>query len=148
MELVRSAHHDGVVLTAGGVAEFRAELVLQRGEFFHSVVGHGDQGPGDALIVVVHAFDREIVVPRTLAAYGRAGAGSQAAARSHTGLKQGEIQHSEPDGGDRRIGGRLFVEGALNLRGGRVDRRWRAGNFDGSDLLPNLQHQGGGLRLV
>src|SRR6266478_4834519 len=64
MKLVRSAQHNGVELTGVGMSEFRTELVLQRGEFLHRIDRDGNQGSGHTLVVIVDAFNREVVVPR------------------------------------------------------------------------------------
>src|SRR6202030_2670382 len=59
---VGSADDVGVELTAGGVAELGRELIGDEGELTDGVVGDVDEGTGDALVVVVDAFDGEVVV--------------------------------------------------------------------------------------
>ena len=72
---------------AGGVAEFRAELVLQGGEFLDGIIGGTNQRTGDSLVVVIHTFDGEIVVAGTLAAYAWASAGPYSAGGGYAGLQ-------------------------------------------------------------
>jgi hypothetical protein len=80
MKFIRAALHDGVELAAGRMAEFRRKLILQDGKFGNGVIRHFDQWPSDRGVVVVHTFDGEIVIPRTLAAHGRSRSHSHAAA--------------------------------------------------------------------
>ncbi len=83
MEGVRPALYYGVELAAGGVPEFRGELILQQRKFRDRVVGNANQWTGYPFIVVVDALDCKVVVPGPLATHGWAGPHTNSAARSH-----------------------------------------------------------------
>ena len=96
VEGVRSAGDDDVELSAGGVTEFRRELVGQQREFLNGIVRDVDQWSGYRLVVVVDTFNREVVVAGTLTADGRAGAGSDTTAATYAGGKERQIQDAQP----------------------------------------------------
>ncbi len=79
MKLVCAALHHLVELAARRVAEVRAELILQEGEFGNGIVGNEHQWARDAAAVVVDAFDGEVIIARALAP--DAGTGAYADAR-------------------------------------------------------------------
>src|ERR1700681_2831967 len=66
MELVSAALHDRVELAARGVAVLGLELVLQQRELSDGFTGHKCVWSGDVFSVIVNAFNREVVVSRTL----------------------------------------------------------------------------------
>ena len=94
MKLVGSADNHGVELRSRRVSELRAELILQNRQVLDRVVGNGDQRTCNRPIVVVHSFDAEVVIPGTLSAYRRAGAGAESAARGDSRIQQRKIQDS------------------------------------------------------
>ena len=98
----------------------------KQGEFRGGFGGDVNQRAGDALVVVVHAFDREVVVHGALAADRRAGALADAAVTGYAGAQQREVQRAEQAVGildDRQVHDLGRFEGALHLRRGRIDRR-------------------------
>jgi hypothetical protein len=68
VKAVGAAFHGSIELTAGGVPELSTELIGQESEVIYRFRRHGDQRAGDSLIVVVHAFDGEVVVAGPLTA--------------------------------------------------------------------------------
>ncbi len=70
MNVVGSAAHGGIELSAGGVTEFRSKLIDDDGELTDGVSGKINQWAGDALVVIVDAFDRVIVGFWPQSAYG------------------------------------------------------------------------------
>ena len=95
VEGVRSAGDDDVELSASGVTEFRRELVGQQREFLNGIVRDIDQWSGYRLVVVVDTFNREVVVAGTLAADGRASAGSDTTAAAYAGGQERQIQDAQ-----------------------------------------------------
>ena len=91
MQLVGAALDDRIELAAGRMTVFGRELVLQHGELRNSIVGDEHQRPCHALIVVVDAFDSEIVVARTLAADGRSRSGANTSAACDARAEQREV---------------------------------------------------------
>ena len=94
MERVRSALYHSVELPARRVSKFRRKVIFQKREFRHRIVRHGHQRTSDALVVVIHAFNREVVVARTLPTNRRARSHTDAALRRHTGAQQRKVQHT------------------------------------------------------
>src|SRR5262245_32859460 len=88
MPRVGSADQGLVELTAGGVAELGCELVLQHGEVLHRIVRDGDHRAGNRFAVVIDAFDREVVVARTLTGNGWTRSRTNAAAGGDAGVQQ------------------------------------------------------------
>src|SRR5262249_8053396 len=72
VQCVRSADQHGVELTAGRVAIFRAELILDDRELRNGVVGNAGNRTSHILAVIVDAFNVEAVIARALAADRRA----------------------------------------------------------------------------
>src|SRR5205085_10180792 len=94
LELIRSALHNGVELTARGMPKFRRKLVLQHGKFSNRIVGHFHQGAGNACVVVVHALDGEIVIARSLSPHRGTRPHSDSATGRNSGSKQRKIQNA------------------------------------------------------
>jgi hypothetical protein len=91
VEGIRAALDHGVKLTAGGVAELGAELILQQGEALHRVIRDHNEISRDRLVVVVHAFHREVIVVGTLAAHGWAGTCPQRARLGNAGTQKRKV---------------------------------------------------------
>jgi hypothetical protein len=62
VDAVRAGKNGGVELTARGVSKLWRELIGDQGEVADGVVGKVDEFAGDSFIVVVDAFDFEVVV--------------------------------------------------------------------------------------
>src|SRR6202166_4501390 len=103
---IRPALDDRIELAAGRVAEFRRKLVLQERKFRYRVVRHHDQRSGDGLVVVVHTFNREVIVARTLTAHGWTRSNSDTPGGRHPSAEQGEVQNT--------------TAGAASARNGRI----------------------------
>ncbi len=88
---IRSAFDDLIELSPGGMAEIRRELVLEKGEFCHRIVWHVNERAGDGFVVIVHALNREVVVPRTLATNRGAGSCADTAAARHSGRQERKV---------------------------------------------------------
>ena len=89
MNVVCAGFDDGIELTRVRVPELRAKLIRKSGEFLDRIVRDGDQRPSHALVVIVDAFNREIVVSWTLSPHRWTCAGANSTAGAHAGLKQG-----------------------------------------------------------
>ena len=70
------------------MSEFRGKLILQNRKVLNGVVGDGHNWAGNGLAVVVHAFNRKVVVARTLTGYGRSGTYSDSARARHACIEQ------------------------------------------------------------
>src|SRR5262249_4269880 len=69
---VRTTVHDRIELSAGRMPELRVELILEERKFLGCFDRHIDQWSRDDLVVVIDAFDHEIVLRWPLTSYGRA----------------------------------------------------------------------------
>ena len=107
--------------TAGGAAEFRTVLVLEEGELGHRLIRHIYDSPGDALVVVVDAFDHKIVITGPLAADRRSLAQAGASAGSDARALQREVQHAQGQVGARAVERLTGIEGVSDHRRGGVD---------------------------
>ena len=148
VDLVGPALDDRVELPASGAAEFRAVLILQQGELGHCLVGHIDDPPGDALVVVVDPLDHEVVVSGPLAADRRTFAQAGTPARSDSGALQREVQHSESQVGTRAVERLPDIERLPHRRGCRVDLRRGCGDLDCRLNLTQLEADVGGGRAI
>ena len=86
MQFIAAILGDNVELAAIRVSELRIELILQHREVGNRIVRHVNRRAGDTLVVIVHSFDREIIIAWTLPSDCRTRSSSQAAAASHAGL--------------------------------------------------------------
>src|SRR5277367_2706784 len=130
VEGIRSALHYRVELSARRVPEFWRKLILQQREFRHRIVGNRYQGPSDALVVVVHALDGEVVVARTLSTDRRTAAYANASARANTSAEERQVQNSAAGADCRQICEFLALEGALHLCGRSIQSRSLSANLD------------------
>ena len=94
MQLVGAVFQDGVELSARGVPEFGAKLILQQREFLSCLGWNIHQRTGNGLIVVVNALDHEVVVHRALAADRWARSLTHAAIARHAGAQQRQLQRA------------------------------------------------------
>jgi len=95
VNLVAAALDDGIELTAGGMAEFGGELVLENGEFRHALVGNVQAVASGVFPIVIDTLYVEIVVAGPLTANGRPFAQPDAAAARHSRAEQREIDHTQ-----------------------------------------------------
>ena len=148
MELIRSALHNGVELTARGMPKFRRKLVLQHGKFSNRIVGHFHQGAGNACVVVVHALDGEIVIARSLSPHRGTRPHSDSATGRNSGSKQRKIQNATAS----RCGGQIFHQLRSkivgHLRRGRIQSLRCPGHLNRIRHPLNFQRDWQGDRLV
>ena len=118
MELVGAALDGLVELTARGVTELRENWFCRHGEAVHRVVGDGDEWTGHGEAVVVHAFNREVVVAGTLTARPKDQIPTpMPPVAGHAGIQQRQVQHAAARGGGRRIGDFLAPQRSYEMVG-------------------------------
>ena len=84
MKGVRAGKNVRVELAPGGMTKLRRKLRRDQGEFTCRVVWKVNQRTGNRLVIVVDAFDGEVVVARPLASDGRADADANSPCRPAT----------------------------------------------------------------
>ncbi len=98
MELVGAGDDGGVELAAGGVTELGRELVGDEGEVADGIVGHVDEWAGDGLVVVVDAFNCEVIVTRALTADRWANTDTDTASGGDAGAQKRGVENAETNG--------------------------------------------------
>ena len=78
------------------------------------------------LVVVVHTFNREVVVARTLSGNGRTGTHADTTAGCHAGVQQRQVDHTAAGGSQWRIRHLRRRERIFDLCRRRVYRRSRS----------------------
>src|SRR5580700_7943267 len=108
------------------MAEVRSELILQKGELGYGVVLNDHHGTRDGAVVVIDAFDSEVVVARALPPDAGAGTYANAAAGCHAWRQQRQVNDARTTGRRGEFHHLLGLEGVLNLRCAGIDG-YRAG---------------------
>src|SRR4051794_13443041 len=91
MEGIRAALDGLIELTTGRVTEFRRKLVLKNREILYSIVRDLKERTCNALVVVVHALNREVVIARPLPRNGGSGSQTYTAAAGDTSIQEREV---------------------------------------------------------
>src|SRR5437660_143206 len=131
MPAVRSADHNGIELATIRVSELRTELVLQNREVLHRIVRHVGKRAGDTFIVVVRAFNHEVVITGALPSDTGASTSSQTTRATYASLQQGKVQNAQADRRCWQILRLSELISRLDLCSSGIQRWWRSRHLYG-----------------
>src|SRR5438270_9821868 len=84
------------------MAELRRELVGNKGKALDRIIGNVDERTSDSLVVVVDAFNGEVVVTGTLSADRRPDANPDTARRGDSRTQERRVQNAKASRSARR----------------------------------------------